>query len=604
MSVPLVFSTRTYVKASRVLEQYQHMPSFSGIQSDCQSIVARLKAVLKKRLDDPNSTTGMTAETVDLLLELNEPPSQLCRQFLDNSQRQLERDLTAIAAESEKEGEEVAMDIVGYVNMVCSGFLGNLSLVIQSCYDMFVRRHLMSSDPEEMKTSELAQQTLTDFIHSLISKCLTCVKKKLEKESVHLDSGQLVKAVDKLSGKLQAMNRLLPAAGLEDQSKLLTQQITESHTSCHAQRLRQSFSDALMSVRQALVTTKQPATQHTSSLHHHCMALYSSIKSGLESSLGQLKEFIGPTVSFSDKRQFREEFCVHLVREGIVINFIHYVLDTCMKFTEMSEDHSPSYPPSLVLILSRLVHDMDRSTISYLVSYGDEKFPPREQGPIVATPTADLLKRAGDVAQELLNHYVKVQGQVISQMIRKSVETRDWLHTLEPRSVRSVMKRVVEEVTLLDKQVSTLYEEGTKKEQGSDGGSRTYSYSLTQGGKGYPYSSSAMDSSLLSNIQKLFYERIEVFATVEFYKLSIVTGIIKIVLKALLECVRLRTFGKFGLQQMQVDSHYLQLYLWRFVSDEQLVRVLLEQVVSSTIERCVEPQLMEQSVVEVICERN
>ena len=100
-----------------------------------------------------------------------------------------------------------------------------------------------------------------------------------------------------------------------------------------------------------------------------------------------------------------------------------------------------------------------------------------------------------------------------------------------------------------------------------------------------------MDSSLLSNIQKLFYERIEVFATVEFFKLSIVTGIIKIVLKvriipnsrvehtalllpslldqALLECVRLRTFGKFGLQQMQVDSHYLQLYLWRYVSDEQ-----------------------------------
>ena len=111
-------------------------------------------------------------------------------------------------------------------------------------------------------------------------------------------------------------------------------------------------------------------------------------------------------------------------------------------------------------------------------------------------------------------------------MIRKSVETRDWLHTLEPRSARSVMKRVVEEVTLIDKQVGTLYEEGTKKEQGSgeasvpccdddfcikslsvellgspcctlydcvsvtDGGSRhtPYSYSLTQGGKGYPYS--------------------------------------------------------------------------------------------------------------------
>ena len=33
------------------------------------------------------------------------------------------------------------------------------------------------------------------------------------------------------------------------------------------------------------------------------------------------------------------------------------------------------------------------------VSYGDEKFPPQEQGPIVATPTAELLKRAGEIAQ-------------------------------------------------------------------------------------------------------------------------------------------------------------------------------------------------------------
>ena len=52
-------------------------------------------------------------------------------------------------------------------------------------------------------------------------------------------------------------------------------------------------------------------------------------------------------------------------------------------------------------------------------------------------------------------------------MIRKSVETRDWLNTIEPRNIRSVMKRVVEEVTVIDKQVGTLYEEGNKKDQGS-----------------------------------------------------------------------------------------------------------------------------------------
>ena len=40
-------------------------------------------------------------------------------------------------------------------------------------------------------------------------------------------------------------------------------------------------------------------------------------------------------------------------------------------------------------------------------------------------------------------------------------------------------------------------------------------------------------------------------------------------LQTLLECVRLRTFSKFGLQQIQVDTHYLQMNLWRFVKDEK-----------------------------------
>ena len=37
----------------------------------------------------------------------------------------------------------------------------------------------------------------------------------------------------------------------------------------------------------------------------------------------------------------------------------------------------------------------------------------------------------------------------LSLMLRKSVEARDWLATLEPRSVRAVMKRIVEDVTII-----------------------------------------------------------------------------------------------------------------------------------------------------------
>uniref|UniRef100_A0A8D1RN82 Vacuolar protein sorting-associated protein 51 homolog n=1 Tax=Sus scrofa TaxID=9823 RepID=A0A8D1RN82_PIG len=229
----------------------------------------------------------------------------------------------------------------------------------------------------------------------------------------------------------------------------------------------------------------------------------------------------------------------------------------------------------------------------------------RDQSPV--TPVSTLCAEARETARRLLTHYVKVQGLVISQMLRKSVETRDWLSSLEPRNVRAVMKRVVEDTTAIDVQVGLLYEEGVRKAQSSDSSKRTfsvYSSSRQQGRYAPSYTPSApMDTNLLSNIQKLFSERIDVFSPVEFNKVSVLTGIIKISLKTLLECVRLRTFGRFGLQQVQVDCHFLQLYLWRFVADEELVHLLLDEVVASAALRCPDPVPMEPSVVEVICER-
>lgn len=70
------------------------------------------------------------------------------------------------------------------------------------------------------------------------------------------------------------------------------------------------------------------------------------------------------------------------------------------------------------------------------------------------TPVSTLCTLARSTAQILLNQYVKYQGLVVSQMLRKSVETRDWVTTIEPRNVRAVMKRVVEDITSVDVQVS------------------------------------------------------------------------------------------------------------------------------------------------------
>ena len=65
-------------------------------------------------------------------------------------------------------------------------------------------------------------------------------------------------------------------------------------------------------------------------------------------------------------------------------------------------------------------------------------------------------------------------------MLRKSVETRDWLNTIEPRNVRAVMKRVVEDVTCIDGEVGRLYEEGVRRDRSSDSTKRSTSRPATR----------------------------------------------------------------------------------------------------------------------------
>ncbi|XP_011848986.1 PREDICTED: vacuolar protein sorting-associated protein 51 homolog [Mandrillus leucophaeus] len=365
-----------------------------------------------------------------------------------------------------------------------------------------------------------------------------------------------------------------------------------------------AFLGCLTDVRQALAAPRV-AGKEGPGLAELLANVASSILSHIKASLAAVHLFTAKEVSFSNKPYFRGEFCSQGVREGLIVGFIRSMCHTAQSFCDSPGEKGGATPPALLLLLSRLCLDYETATISYILTLTDEQFLVQDQFPV--TPVSTLCAEARETARRLLTHYVKVQGLVISQMLRKSVETRDWLSTLEPRNVRAVMKRVVEDTTAIDVQVGLLYEEGVRKAQSSDSSKRTfsvYSSSRQQGRYAPSYTPSApMDTNLLSNIQKLFSERIDVFSPVEFNKVSVLTGIIKISLKTLLECVRLRTFGRFGLQQVQVDCHFLQLYLWRFVADEELVHLLLDEVVASAALRCPDPVPMEPSVVEVICER-
>ncbi|KAG0251708.1 Vacuolar protein sorting-associated protein 51 [Actinomortierella ambigua] len=107
---------------------------------------------------------------------------------------------------------------------------------------------------------------------------------------------------------------------------------------------------------------------------------------------------------------------------------------------------------------------------------------------------------------------------------------------------------------------------------------------------------------LMSNIDKLFSDRVDIFTRcLDMNRTGILFGIVKIVLKAAAEAVRLGTYGRGGLQQIQVDAEFAKVWLWRFsIADERFMYSILEETQQTAYRRCIDPVPLDASAVEAI----
>ncbi|KAF3841331.1 hypothetical protein F7725_007193 [Dissostichus mawsoni] len=617
-------AVRSHRLARCVLQQYSHLPSFKGIQDDCHAIMDKLAQELRQKFRDGGSSAKDLSECVELLLQLDEPAEELCDKFLSHARSRLESDLQGLEAEIRPYPSASAVkdasvrrlsspastgspaasspkasaifspssntDILEFIDRGCNEFVSSLCLVITSYQELFVS-HAQTGELASKNIPQMANAKLHAFVDDLAARYFSLVERRIQEEKGVGDNSLLVRALDRFHRRLQAVTKLLPGSSVPSKGTEIVIRAATERVKQYLAALQSFYMDSLTDVRQALATPRLSVASASvgggggpsgrdgpNSLPELLSSLSASI-------LNQIKSVLASG-----------EFCSQGVRESLVVSFIKFICQSSRQFCESAGDKGGSTPPALLLLLSRLCLDYETSTISYILTLTDEQFLVQHHSPV--TPVTTLCTEAREAAQKLLNHYVKVQGLIISQMLRKSVETRDWVNTIEPRNVRAVMKRVVEDTTSIDVQVGLLYEEGVRKAHSSDSSKRTFSvYSSSRQQVRYAASytpSAPMDTNLLSNIHKLFSERIDI----QLSGVSVMTGIIKISLKTFLECVRLRTFGRYGLQQIQVDCHYLQMYLWRFVSDENLVHFLLDEIVGSSAHRCLDPAPMEQSVIE------
>uniref|UniRef100_A0A3B4Y3K3 Vacuolar protein sorting-associated protein 51 homolog n=1 Tax=Seriola lalandi dorsalis TaxID=1841481 RepID=A0A3B4Y3K3_SERLL len=450
-------------RARCVLQQYSHLPSFKGIQDDCHAIMDKLAQELRQKFRDGGSSAKDLSECVELLLQLDEPAEELCDKFLSHARSRLESDLQGLEAEIRPyptlPSPTSNTDILEFIDRGCNEFVSSLCLVITSYQELFINH---------AQTGEL----LHVFVDDLAARYFSLVERRIQEEKGVGDNSLLVRALDRFHRRLQAVAKLLPGSAVPNKGTEIVVRAATERVKQYLSALQSFYMDSLTDVRQALATPRL-SVAGASVAGELLSSLSASILNQIKSVLASVHLFTAKDITFSNKPYFKGEFCSQGVRESLVVSFIKFVCQSSRQFCESAGDKGGSTPPALLLLLSRLCLDYETSTISYILTLTDEQFLVQHHSPV--TPVTSLCAEAREAAQKLLNHYVKVQGLIISQMLRKSVETRDWVNTIEPRNVRAVMKRVVEDTTSIDVQVGLLYEEGVRKAHSSDSSKRTFS---------------------------------------------------------------------------------------------------------------------------------
>lgn len=604
-------AVKYYLEAERELEKYRHFPSISAIDSECKQLLVKLKEKLYHSLGDLDLSTQTINDTISMLLQLDESPEILSEKFFIFARNKLNLNLSELEYYlrenqkhiSDETSDDAPMDILEYTDLACNGYWANFHSFMVSFQTLFA--------PEGTQLSPKLLDQLKDFISIHNEKFFNYITERCQQEKPYLTEPRLfLLSLDRLYTRVSALK---VSNYIEKDFSLIAKDFVFSSLQhlCEAalSNLTKSFDDEIERIKSNMSNISLgglKSNDPTNLPSNFVFLIERNINDGIRTVISNLIVFLYTEVFFMSHLNLKNSLLT-MIRETIVIRFIEYILAKAEALYETGTTWN--CPSQMALIFSRICYDFDSTVLPSIINFTDTNLRIKDTAGLTAT--SDLCLKSKESAQNLLNFYVRREGFNVSQMIRKSMETRDWLMSTEPRTVRTVMKMVVDEITLVDSLVGDVYEEGSRAEHSSDSSRSRLTYSLIAGSSRHnrgltPWNASItsgpIDQSLLSNIQKLFSEKLEIFSSIDFSKLSIVTGIIKITLKSFVECVRQCTFNKYGLQQVQVDSFYLQLFLWKFVTDESLIHSLLDEVISSAMVRSLEPVLMEVSVVEKICE--
>eukprot|EP01112_Ceratiomyxa_fruticulosa_P012023 TRINITY_DN3309_c0_g1_i1.p1 TRINITY_DN3309_c0_g1~~TRINITY_DN3309_c0_g1_i1.p1 ORF type:complete len:795 (-),score=178.23 TRINITY_DN3309_c0_g1_i1:42-2426(-) len=615
-------AVKYFTFTSGILKQCSHIPSFGHIYGECTKIMDTVRDRLRKKMTVQSNSPSAIADVVDaadLLLELKDPVDQIRITFLTGRRIHLETVLqtfesrdpnVSLDAEKEKDAEP---PLVSFIKDFDAQFFGTLVYIVQSYRSLFISRFDDNNKDESQKIIE-------EFSKETMSKFLSIVKIKLAQGKQPKDK---VKGLEALYNDVARIYSQLPGSDTGgDRIADVVQSTVHHQIEAYFTSLQEIISKHI-----TLMSQTQPPNDNSTPNFNPNTELAERTAQAILSEIQVLFENLKPFFERTESKFLAKHYSIIFIKIQVKLQgfflFLTEYLDVSNPASQTpGQTADLKVTPRVLLLLVSVCLYLESRGLSHVMQQmqdlvnhvrlaiqgaGDKAKNSIDLNS-VSFNAPDLAKRLKDSAQNLVWAYVQMQGKSVGFMFRQGIDTQpSWLKMKEPQSVRLVVGVVVQEVIKMGKEVDSILG-GSSLTSSSGSSSATVPRAQTRN------SSSSAANLLLADIKKtssapslnssLFDKKVVVFARpADFSPSTLMASIIKIGLKTLAECIRLRTFGRNGYQQLQVDLHYLQLSLPKVLGTHQpQLDSLIDDCEKSCQERCIDPVPMEPLIIAKLCE--
>ncbi|PAV80261.1 hypothetical protein WR25_16794 isoform C [Diploscapter pachys] len=292
----------------------------------------------------------------------------------------------------------------------------------------------------------------------------------------------------------------------------------------------------------------------------------------VKTALANLLLFTASDVTFSSlaPQVFQQEFskCVH---EDLLVATFGDLANLAQEYGNVSGELL-HVSPILLLLFSVALFHMTGKSASYLLNLCREQFCLAAASNKLTNGT-DITNQLKNSTQLLIRRFCEQKGLQLGENLAKGC---DFVRqpVASPTGVRAAVRRAVEEASEVERMLTDLLGGGEARKEPKQ--------RRTQMPDVQPRDS-------------LWCERIDFHQNIHLNKASIMTAIIKVMLKTFIELLRLQTYGKYGIEQIQVDCYYLQRCLSPLVADEVVVNSMVDVALSSALKRSLDPVLVHPS---------